>query len=119
MDWKKVMPFLAQEYEKGNVWRYDVTGISRELTEEMKEQIKELEEQGKIKVMAVVETDCDLSGEVAHMISYILMGRGLKPDVRKDNSVCFYSYVNNVSWDIQEYGDILLIEKCGRVVRIA
>lgn len=125
---KMDMPLLYEEVKKGNIWLYDCSGVSRELGEEHREKIKEIEEKsGRFnrKVFAVIDSNVVFpDGERCNMVSYLYedyykQEKEYNGFFKYENGMYYVpAYVVNKTWDIEESGDIVIREVVGLVKRV-
>jgi hypothetical protein len=122
---KEYLPYMYEEYEKGNVHLWDGAGFTRALTDEHKKEIERLETEYKglnLKVLGVFEGTYNLGGDQCHMTAYAYTDDQYDNDPEiiddEDGVVAFMAYVDNDSWGIQEYGDVCLKETVGCVMRV-
>lgn len=116
---KELMPEFFKAVDNGIIHLYDHYGFTRELTQIMKDKIKELEQEADLKVIAVTEGTYIFPGDdKAHMVAYIYTEKDYQPWHIEDNVVGFMAYVVNDSWDIEESGSIGLVETLGLVRRV-
>lgn len=105
-------PVMMQELKKGNVLSWDNNGVSRELSDEHKKHIKELEERNsefEFKVYAVLVNTMNLMGDKVCMTSYLfLSNEGY--DISKYDDEIYYAIADvvNESWGINEMGSVLI-----------
>lgn len=79
-----------------------------------REIIQEIESSGEIKVLAVVNSAHRIDGKVVFMVNYIT--DSYCDEYSNDEYYCS-AYVDNRSWDIQEYGDVILKVTRDNIIR--
>lgn len=116
---KGIMPEFFRRIENNEIYCYDAAGFTKDLTDEQKAKIEQMERDWKVKVVAVIESFPVFPGEDAcHMLAYVYMEDNEDLCwVIEDDCVGFMANVINDTWDIEEYGSIGLVEKVGRVFR--
>lgn len=128
---KTKFPFLHQiiseeMLEDGTTYKYDCFGFCRELSEEQKERMKNLEEsfsKYNLKVLFVLESVMqDPYGEKFHMDNYVYItdedtkyGIELDPKTGEMRPV---AHVHNKTYDESESGYILIKEVVGTMRRL-
>lgn len=105
-------PEMMQELKKGNVLSWDNNGVSRELSDEHKKHIKELEERNsefEFKVYAVLDNSMNLMGDKVCMTSYLFLSNE-DYDISKYDDEIYYAIADvvNESWGINEMGSTLI-----------
>ena len=105
-------PEMMRELKKGNVLSWDNNGVSRELSDEHKKHIKELEERNsefELKVYAVLDSAMNLMGDKVCMTSYLFLSNE-EYDISKYDDEIYYAIADvvNDSWCINEMGSILI-----------
>lgn len=123
MEWKEILPYLSKQIEAKNVWRYDGSGATREITEEQAKKIKELESEfNGTRVVAVLDAKYRFPDCEAHFNSYLLLSDDSAAVVVNDGTrdyVMFFAFVDNMDDDsCSEFGDVGVIETCGLLRRI-
>lgn len=114
--WSTKLPFLYEEFSKGNVYRFDSCGVSREMSKEQIEMKEKLEkEYDDLKVIAVIDSLYLFQDDtVMHFCDYILLGKDEEPEIinEDENIFSFLSYTQNVDDDYcSELGYIGLRER--------
>ena len=126
--WEEILPYLNKQWTKGKVHKYDGVGFTRELTDENKEKIKEIEEKNeKLKVIAVIDGTYTFTGgntndegvveDVQRHVDYLLLDEE-GPMVHDENTVLILSYTVNETYGEEEMGDILVVERTGLLKRV-
>lgn len=124
--WGKYFPHLFENYRKGEVYAYDSFGITHELSDYNKQVIERIEREGEsynLKVIAVINATYSLEGEPVKMSSYLSFDEEGTLEIIETKGIhagtgAVLAYVDNTSWDIQEYGYVNIIEKAGLLFRI-
>ena len=115
---REKMPQFFKGIENGEIYHYDQGGLTRDLSDVIRDKIDTLKKVYKFNIVAVIETDCVFPGdERAHMLSYIIMDNDDMPWIIGDDTVCFMALVVNDSWGIEETGSVGLYELAGCVRR--
>lgn len=128
---KRKFPFLHQilseeMLEDGTTYKYDCYGFCRELNEDQKKKVAELEkeyEKYNLKVLFVLESIMqDPTGEKFEMDNYVYLtdediqyGVDLDPTSGEMRPI---AYVHNKTWDESESGYILIKEVVGTMRRL-
>ena len=123
-NWKKVLPILSDEIEMGNVFKFDSQGNASYLTEELKNEIYELEKANEgIRIVAVLTSFCNLSESAKlKFIDFLIISDEEEPEVSeaRKNTVEFFSFVKNINDpDSSEFGYVGVREESfGFVTRV-
>jgi hypothetical protein len=123
MKWKEYLPDLASQVDESKVWRYNVLGYKRELSQKQKSKIKKIEtEYNSLKVVAVLDADYEFPDCNMHFDTYLIISDTCIPEVDTHNGrdyVIFYGFVDNVKDNsCSEFGDVGVIEKNSLLWRI-
>ncbi|AWI06721.1 hypothetical protein [Clostridium drakei] len=123
MEWKEMLPYLSKQIEAKNVWRYDASGATRELTKKQANKIKELESEFKgTRVVAVLDAKYEFPDCEIHFNTYLLLSDDSTPIIANDGTreyVMFFAFVDNMDDTLcSELGDVGIVEICGLLRRV-
>jgi hypothetical protein len=116
--YKREFPFLCGELKRNKIWLYDATGASRELKSKHKKTIRRLKSQYKIEVFSVLESFMKADSQRIKMTSYLYVSDEVGFQKYKGKMYCVPAYVDNETWDIKEFGDIVIVERSGMLQRV-
>lgn len=122
-EWGKHLPRLFECFSGDTHVRAFREGSEVALTTKHRETIKRIEARGKeyhTKVIAVLEGAYLFpQGETVFMTSYVVVDKDSEPVKINDRGMFeTLAFVDNTSWDIQEWGMIAVKESLGLVFRI-
>ena len=121
--WEETLPCLNKQITKGQVFKYDGHGFTRELTTENNDMIVRITAQyPKVKVVAVIDGTYVFgnkhSEDVQNHVDYLLIDEE-GPLVAEDGKVEFLSYTVNKSYGDEEMGCIQVKERLGLLKRVS